>query len=139
MKTWPEIHKFQLKRDQDVTAFPSGYTLVLYEAGWPGLDIRVTYSYGFSHLVTLADNVVTVAGLAPSMTDIPPLGAAARLSGVREVMRNFTESQSDPRRAQETPTNSQRAGPAGLNDLRSRRIQSEVQELRRLYPYRRRF
>jgi hypothetical protein len=134
-KDWPEIHRFQLKRDQPTADFPSGYTLALYEAGWPGLDVRVTYSSPFTHFTAATDDATTT-GMSATMFDIPALGAGARLSAVQEVARNFTQAQADPRRATEVPPNAQLAGSTALTRLRAQRIQSEVLELRRLYPYR---
>lgn len=136
-KTWPEIHRWQLKYQQPASAYPSTMTLVLYDPGWPGLDVRVTYSKMFDHFVTLTDDATSVAGLTSTMMDIPPLGAAARLSGVREVARNFTEAQSDPRRAQEVPPNAQLAGATQLLRLRQARITAEAQRLNNQYPVRR--
>lgn len=135
-KTWPEIRRWQLKYQQPVSSYPSGMTLVLYEQGWPGLSIRVTYSKMFDHFTALTDTTTSV-GLSAQMDDIPPLGAAARLSGVREVARNFTEAQSDPRRAQEVPPNAQVAGATQLLRIRQQRIIAESQRLNNQYPMRR--
>lgn len=136
-KSWPEIHRWQLKYQQPVGDFPSTMTLVLYEPGWPGLDIRVTYSQVFGHLTSLTDDALAITGMTNTMDDIPPLGAAARLSGVREVARNFTEAQSDPRRATEVPPNAQLAGATQLLRLRQSRITAEAQRLNNQYPTRR--
>lgn len=136
-KNWPEIRRWQLKYQQPVADYPSTMTLVLYESGWPGMSVRVTYSKTFTHLATLTDDITSVAGLAASMADIPPLGAAARLSGVREVARNFTEAQSDPRRAAEVPPNAQLAGATTLLRMRQARITAEALRLSNKYPTRR--
>lgn len=136
-KAWPEIRSFQLKRNMDTTDFASGNAIILYEGGYPGLDIRVTYSQAFTHLSALTDDVVTVSGLPATMHDIPPLGAAARLSGVRETKRNFTEGQGDGRRATEVPPGSQTNSMRGLLAIRQARIRAESARLGGNYPARR--
>jgi hypothetical protein len=137
-KDWPELRHWQVKKNQDVTDFASGTAIMLYDAAYPGRDVRVTYSYPFTHFTTTADDITTVAGLAATMADIPPLGAAARLAGVRETQRNQFEAQGDTRRATEVPPNSQLAGATQLMRLRQSRISAEAARLNTNYPTRRR-
>lgn len=137
-KLWPELRRWQLKRGMDVTDFPSGTALIVYDPGYPGRDVRVVVSLPFTHFTNLTDDTASVAGLASTMNDIPPLGAAARLSGVRETQRNQFEAQGDPRRATEVPTNSQIAGMRGLLSMRASRIKAESARLTNNYPVRRR-
>lgn len=133
---WPQIRKWNLDRNANETDFPSGFALRLYQPAWPGLQIRVSYSSSFTPFTALTSNVTTT-GLAASMVDLPPLGAAMKLAGVREVQRNFNESQGDTRRASEVGTNAQVAGMRALASLRQARIRSEADKLNSSYPTRR--
>ena len=58
------------------------------------------------------------------------LGAGLRLTGVREVSRNFFDAQGGTRRASEVPPNTQLAGYQALARERARRIRAEAQKLR---------
>ena len=77
-------------------------------------------------------------GMTTTMEDIPPLGAALRLQGVREGQRNFNETQGDSRRAEEIPVGAQLSSTRGLKDFFDSRIQTELRRLNKLYPYHRR-
>lgn len=136
-KTWPELRRWQIKRDMKTSDFASGIAIVLYEAAWPGRDIRVTYSTAFTHFAATTDDITTVAGLPATCADIPPLGAAARLASVRETQRNQFESQGDTRRATEVPPNAQLAGATALLRTRQLRIKAEAARLSNNYPTRR--
>lgn len=137
-KEWPELRHYQVKKNQDTTDFASGTAIMLYDQAYPGRDVRVTYSAPFTHFSTTADDATTVAGLTATMTDIPPLGAAARLASVRETQRNQFESQGDARRAGEVPPNAQLAGATSLMRTRTARIKAEAARLNNNYPTRRR-
>lgn len=133
---WPQIRKYALKRNAETTDFASGFQLVLYQPAWPGLTVRVVYSTSFTPFTSLS-STTAASGLASSMLDLPPLGAAMKLAGVREVQRNFNESQGDTRRASEVPVNAQVAGMQALARLRQARIRSEADKLNSSYPTRR--
>lgn len=136
-RLWPEVRSWAVKRQSDTSIFPSGYQLLLYEPAWPGRDVRVEYASRFTHFAATSDDVTTT-GLPVTAYDLPPLGAALRLSGVRETQRNFNESQGDTRRAGEIPPNAQTAGMRALQLLRDDRIRTEAGLLLRQYPPRRR-
>ena len=136
-KTWPEIRRWQLKIAMDGSDFASTYALVLYDAGWPGRRVHVVYSQMFNHLATTADDVLTVTGLMTTAHDIPPLGAALRLAGVRETQRSFTEAQGDPRRATEVPPTAVTMGAAAYQRMLLQRIKEEASRLQGQYPNRR--
>lgn len=137
-KDWPELRHYQVKKNQDTADFASGTAIMLNDQAYPGRDVRVTYSYPFTHFATTDDDITTVAGLSATMADIPPLGAAARLASVRETQRNQYEAQGDPRRATEVPPNAQLAGATSLARTRSARIKAEAARLSNNYPNRRR-
>ncbi len=135
-KNWFDIRRWNLKRNADTSIFPSGFEITLREAGWAGLPFQVIYSAPFTHFTDLTTTTASV-GLATSMNDLPALGAAARLTSVRETQRNFNESQGDTRRASEVPPGAQLQGYRALMDQRQRRIRSEADKLTSSYPPRR--
>ena len=130
----PSIRSFGLTRNQNTTDYSSGYTLSLYEAAWPGQTIRVHYKAPFSSLVNLTDDVVVVTGLPKTATDIPALGAAVRLMAGRELKRNFTEAQDEPKRGQEIPAGAVANSVKNLMMLWQRRVNEELARLEAAYP-----
>lgn len=134
-RSWPLLNGFHIRRDSNLTDFPSGYAVVLYEGAFPGREVRVTYSAQLAPLTAATDDVLVVTGLDTSSHDIPPLGAAIRLQGVREGQRNFNDSQPDTRRAAEVPPGAQIQSIRGLQDFHRRRVLSSQKMLRQQYPY----
>jgi hypothetical protein len=138
---WDRItrREFQVMRNMPTTGdggFSSGMGIRIDpEAGiYPGRPMTVRYSAPFSPLTALTDDAVAVTGLPVSSLDIPPLGAAARLMGVREAKRAFVESTMDTRRASEVPTGASARAAQLLLSLVQNRIRSEVQALRVQWP-----
>ena len=157
-RSFPPIRKWKVVRwNTSVTdsAFPSGRGLIIYESGWPGLPMIVTYSAPFIRLVDPADGVFNTPGsndeaaphngysstvyangvpnLTPTMLDLPPLGAEIDLTLPREISRNFIDSQPDPRKAQEVPANAIAASVNSLMTRRAQRIAEEADRLQRQY------
>jgi hypothetical protein len=66
-----------------------------------GTEIEFIYKASFTQASNLSDDVVTVCGLTASMTDIPALGAYAKLLTTTESRRNQVQTQGDARRAGE--------------------------------------
>lgn len=131
---WPPIRDYEISRNMATTEFASGTAVFLIQGGMPGQTIRVKYRGGFSPLVNTTDDVLTVAGLPLSAHDIPPLGAAVRLVAGREIKRNFTESQGQPRRADEVQPGAIGASAKQLSALRQQRIAAESARLVDQYP-----
>ncbi len=138
-RTWPLIKNYALTRDMPTTGtfgdFPSGFGLILYQPAYPGFPIRVRYKAPLGTLVNLTDDLVTTTGINASAVDLPPIGAAIRLVAGREIKRSFDEAQGEPRRAEETPPQSQLIGMKNLQMLRQARIHAEVSRLQRRYGY----
>jgi hypothetical protein len=70
-RTFPPIRKWKVVRwNQNSTdpVFPSGKGLIIYESGWPGLPIYVTYSAPFIRLVNAADSLLNT----PATNDEAP-------------------------------------------------------------------
>lgn len=135
-QVWPHtpLGKVQIMRNQDTTQFPSGTALRFDGVGYAGRPVRVLYKATYSTpLVNLSDDVQGVTGLHPQAHDIPVWGAAYRLMQWRELKRSFTESQSEPRRAQEVPVGSSLTAMKGIMQHRADRIAEERSRLDAMY------
>lgn len=134
---WPHVpaQDWMVDRDQDTTAFPSGFALTFTYGGSVGQTYRVLYKAPF---VTLPIGSLTTdvadTGLPTTAYDLPPLGAALELMAGREIKRNFTESQGDSRRATEVPAGAVNASVQGLLRQRQRRLNSEASRLSARHP-----
>lgn len=125
--------KWTLTANADLTAFPSGYALRLNSSGYPGMPFRVTYKGAFAPFSNLTDDATNIAGLSPTMYDLPPLGAMVALVAPREVKRNQIDSAADSRRATEVPPGAVMNSVAQVLALRQRRINAEASRLKQLY------
>jgi hypothetical protein len=131
---WREVHEWSWDREANITDFASGFSLRLGQ-GQSGQAVRVHYKQPFVQFTALTDNVTTTL-LPASAYDMPPVGAAARLVGPREVGRNYTGSQGDTRRAEEVPSRAVAASAADLWRLWDRRLGEELMDLAQRYPVR---
>jgi hypothetical protein len=130
---FPYVSKTKLQRDLPTLDFPSGYAVVFNEALMSG-DLIVRYKAPFARVSSLTDDVQSVAGVPTSMEDILEMGVMSRMLSVREVKRNFIESQGDTRRSEEVPPGSMRDSFGNILRLRRDRIIAEAAKLSRLYP-----
>lgn len=135
-RQWPVLTNYDISRNVSTTDFPSGLALFLYEGAGAGQPIRVLYKSGFNRLATLADDVEVVTGMPESMHDLPPMGAAVRLVAPREIKRNFTEAQGEPRRAGEVPPGAVGNSMRLVAGARQNRIVAEAAKLAQTYPER---
>lgn len=138
-KRWPRVWRrdYQIVRDMPTTGdggFSSGLGLRIEPALYPGRTMSVRYTAPFTELSALNEVVTSTTGLPAGALDIPPLGAAARLMGVRESKRAFAEAAVDSRRAGEVPPGSASRAAQMLMALLRQRIQSEHANLLALYP-----
>ncbi len=133
--SWPLIQNYALLRNMGVGDFASTNALVVYEGGFPGQAIRVRYKAPFGSLTALDDDVEAETGLPATALDLPPLGAAVRLVAGREVKRNFTEAQGEPRRAEEVPPTASLQSTRELLRLRQNRIVAEQSRMLHQYGY----
>lgn len=131
---WPLLRSWSVARDMPTSSFASGLSLQLDDGAGPGRTIRVRYKAKFAHLATMADNVTSVSGLADTALDIPPLGAAARLTAPREVKRAATDSQPESRTAADVPPGTNRAAAGTLLNIRDARLREEASRLYQRYP-----
>ncbi len=129
----PEITEYVLRRDRDLTAFPSGYGLILHSDAWPGEGVRVLYKTGFDAL-TDAATALSTTGLHSEAYDLPVLGAALRLMSSRPIRREFFDEQGSSRVADEVPPGAVSASMRDLRALRLERINAETTRLHGQYP-----
>jgi len=131
--------RFRTIRNQSDPVFPSGAGVMVYptDDGWtaqPGLPMHVQFLSPFTHLAALTDNALSVAGAPITMQDILTLGAAIRLAPTREVQRNSTSAQPDPRKATEVQAGAIANSVSGLLRLYTARINQEQSRLRMQFP-----
>jgi hypothetical protein len=137
VRTYPLIRRgmYAVRRNMNQPAvFPSGNAIILYDSAYPGLPVHVQFLAPFNPLVNLDDDLTTVAGLSPTMYDLPDLGAAIRLMQPREVKRNFYEAQPDPRKATEIPPQAVANSSVKLEQMRTQRINAEADRIMSAYP-----
>lgn len=130
---FPVLRKVRLQRDLPTADFPSGFSLVFDELVMSG-TLRVRYKSPFSRVSSISDNIQSVAKVPTSMEDILELGVMSRMLSVREIKRNFIESQGDTRRSDEVPAGAMRDSFGNILRLRRDRIIAEAAKLARLYP-----
>jgi len=137
VRTYPLVRRgmYAVRRNMNQPAvFPSGNAVIIYESAYPGLPIHVQFLAPFEPLVNLSDDLSAVAGLPPTMYDLPDLGAALRLMDPREIKRNFYEAQPDPRKAVEIPPQAVANSSAKLEARRTARINAEADRIMMVYP-----
>jgi hypothetical protein len=130
---YPVLRMTRLQRDLPTSDFPSGFAIVFDETAMAG-SLRVRYKAPFSRVSTISDNLQTVANIPTTMEDILELGVMSRMLSVREVKRNFIESQGDTRRSDEVPAGAMRDSFSNILRLRRDRIIAEAAKLARQYP-----
>ena len=130
---FPVLRKVRLQRDLPTSDFPSGFSLVFDELIMSG-TLRVRYKSPFERVSSVSDNIQSVSKVPASMEDILELGVMSRMLSVREVKRNFIESQGDTRRSDEVPPGAMRDSFGNILRLRRDRIIAEAAKLARLYP-----
>ena len=126
---WPVIEGARIVPSMDTDEFPSGFALMLPPSYFPGSQLRVRYRADYAPLTAPENDVQAITGLHASAHDIPPLGAAARLIGTQEVIRNDQTRQGDTRRAEEVPPGAVFNSTRGILGLRQQRISAEATRL----------
>jgi hypothetical protein len=131
---WPRIRRYTVERDANVTEFPGGVSLFLYEPPPVGRTMHIRYKGEFTPLAAALATDVTTTGLGASAWDIPPLGAAARLLMGRESRRSSMDAAPESRQAQDVPPGTARSAAQGLLALRNQRIKEESARLKARHP-----
>ena len=130
---YPVIRGSRLQRDLPSSDFASGFAIVFDESVMAG-SLRVRYKAPFSRVSALTDSLQSVANVSTTMEDILELGVMSRVLSVREVKRNFIESQGDTRRSDEVGSGAMRDSFSNILRLRRDRIIAEAAKLARQYP-----
>ena len=130
---FPVIRRVRLARDLPTADFASGFALTFDESVMAG-TLRVRYKAPYTRVAALTDNIQSVAYVPVNMEDILELGVMSRMLSMREVKRNFIESQGDTRRADEVPPGAMRDSFSNILRLRRDRIVAEAARLARQYP-----
>jgi len=92
---WQDIPSMAIRVQSD-------NNVIRFTRNLPGSSlVEFIYKSPFTEGTDLTDNVETVCGLAPTMLDIPPLGATVTMLRTTESRRSQIAVQSDPRRAEE--------------------------------------
>lgn len=122
---------------------PSSYRWIVSETGNKiqllvnipsGTEIEFTYKAPFVEATSLSDDPIADCGLAQTMLDIPPLGAAATLLKTTDARRNQITAQGDPRRAGEVPSGANLSSASYLDREYKMRVQDEYTRLVQRFP-----
>ena len=130
---YPVLRGVRLSRDLPTSDFASGFALTFDELSMAG-TLRVRYKAPFVRASTTSSDIQSVCLLPLTMEDIIEMGVMARMLAVREVKRNFIESQGDTRRSDEVPAGSMANSVTNILRLRRDRIIAEASKLARQYP-----
>lgn len=136
-KWWRRLDGWRVINNAYTTDFASGRALIMQEqVPIDAAIIRVTYKSAFVAMASASSDIQSVCGLPATANDIPPLGAAARLTFPRDIKRAFDDSQGEPRRASEVPPNASSAAAQTMMAYRARRISAEHARLKAMWPTR---
>lgn len=130
---YPVLRGVRLSRDLPTSDFASGFALTFDEVSMAG-TLRVRYKAPFVRASTTSSDIQSVCLMPINMEDIVEMGVMARMLAVREVKRNFIESQGDTRRSDEVPAGSMANSVTNILRLRRDRIIAEASKLARQYP-----
>jgi hypothetical protein len=130
---YPVLRGVRLSRDLPTSDFASGFALTFDEVSMAG-TLRVRYKAPFVRASTTSSDIQSVCLMPINMEDIVEMGVMARMLSVREVKRNFIESQGDTRRSDEVPAGSIANSVTNILRLRRDRIIAEASKLARQYP-----
>lgn len=130
---YPVLRGVRLSRDLPTSDFASGFALTFDEVSMAG-TLRVRYKAPFVRASTTSSDIQSVCLMPINMEDIVEMGVMARMLAVREVKRNFIESQGDTRRSDEVPAGSMANSVTNILRIRRDRIIAEASKLARQYP-----
>lgn len=130
---FPYIRGVRLQRDMPTADFASGFSVVLDDAVMAG-TLRIRYKAPFVRAASESSDLTTYCYVPATCEDIIEAGVMVRIMNAREIKRNFIESQSDTRRAEEVPPRAIQESAANLQRLRRERIIAEAARLKAQYP-----
>lgn len=127
------LRNVRVERDLPTTDFASGNALTFDEPISSG-TVRVTYSAPFVRATATTTDLQTTCLVPVSMEDILELGLMVRMVSVREIKRNFIESQGDTRRSEEVLAGAVANSIVDMRRLRNSRIAAEAARLQLNHP-----
>jgi hypothetical protein len=138
---WQNVEEWSFSPSMPSTDFPSGNALFLDDVIPTAVDVRAFVKTEFLPIdltsYTIATDLLDT-GVPASAHDIISLGTVMRTMATREIARNRTDAQVDPRRLREdVPAGAVASSTRNVVALREQRILEERRKLNRLYPPRR--
>jgi hypothetical protein len=130
---YPVLRNVRLARGLPTSDFASGFAVTFDELSMAGTLI-VRYKAPFVRAATAASDLQSSCLVPQTMEDILEMGVMSRMLSVREVKRNFIESQGDTRRSDEVPAGSISNSFTNISRLRRDRIIAEAARLARQFP-----
>jgi hypothetical protein len=130
---YPVLRGARLSRGLPTSDFASGYAVTFDEQSMAG-TLTVRYKAPFVRAATATSDIQTSCLVPQTMEDILEMGVMSRMLSVREVKRNFIESQGDTRRSDEVPAGSISNSFTNISRLRRDRIIAEAARLARQFP-----
>lgn len=130
---FPTIRSYRVQRGLNNPKIPGGYALFLNSTAMPGLPMQLAIGGPFIAATSL-DQEMTDLGLPLTCLDLPAMRAEIDLTLVREIKRNFTDSQPDQRKAADVLAGSVANSVAGLEALYARRMDEEANRFRNRWP-----
>ena len=130
---YPVLRGVRLARGLPTSDFASSFAVTFDELSMAGTLI-VRYKAPFVRAATAASDLQSSCLVPQTMEDILEMGVMSRMLSVREVKRNFIESQGDTRRSDEVPAGSISNSFTNISRLRRDRIIAEAARLARQFP-----
>ena len=141
---FPTMRSFRVQRGLGTSnsKIPGGYALFLNSSAMPGLPMMVAYGAPFFPAVsttqfmdsTVNADLMAGCGLPSTALDIPAIRAEIDLTLVREIKRNFTDSQPDIRKGTEVVAGNVMNSVSGLEMLYQKRMDEEANRFRNRWP-----
>lgn len=130
---FPTMRSFRVQRGLKNPKIPGGYALFVNQSAMPGLPMQLAVG-GPLIRATSIDQEMHDLGLPLTALDIPALRAEIDLTLVREIKRNFTDSQPDMRKATDVQAGNVMNSVAGLEMLYQKRLEEEANRFRNRWP-----
>ena len=139
---FPVMRSFRVGRGIMNSKINGGYALFLNSSAMPGLPMQVAYGAPFFPAVsttqfmdsTVNADLMAGCGLPSTALDIPAIRAEIDLTLVREIKRNFTDSQPDMRKGTEVVAGNVMNSVSGLEMLYQKRMDEEANRFRNRWP-----
>jgi len=131
---FPVMRSFRVGRGILNSKIPGGYALFLNSSAMPGLPMQIAYGAPFISATATTQDMHTDLGLPLTCLDIPALRAEIDLTLVREIKRNFTDSQPDMRKATDVVAGNVMNSVAGLEQVYQKRMDEEANRFRNRWP-----